>query len=72
MCKRRDFLFYLIKERYLGSGIIGGVKTLLSWYKLYGTNELFERVEEQYQTVEGFKQTVERFEKYPAQNNASK
>ena len=41
-----------------------GDKTLLNWYKLYETKELFELVEEHYKTKEGFKQTVEKLEKY--------
>ena len=39
-------------------------KTLMNWYKLYETKELFELVEIHYKTSEGFKQTVEKLEKY--------
>ena len=42
-------------------------KTLLRWYKLYETKELFEMVEQNYRSSEGFKQTVARLEKYLAQ-----
>jgi uncharacterized protein YndB with AHSA1/START domain len=35
-----------------------GDKTLLNWYKLYETKELFEMVEQHHKTNEGFKQTV--------------
>jgi uncharacterized protein YndB with AHSA1/START domain len=41
-----------------------GDKTLLNWYKLYETKELFEQVEKHYKTKEGFKQTVEKLENY--------
>jgi uncharacterized protein YndB with AHSA1/START domain len=39
-------------------------KTLLHWYKLYETEELFEKVEKEYRASEGFKQTVERLQAY--------
>ena len=39
-------------------------KTQLHWYKLYEARELFEMVEIHYKTNEGFKQTVERLNKY--------
>ena len=39
-------------------------KTLLRWYKLYETKELFVMVEENYKASEGFKQTVARLERY--------
>lgn len=42
-------------------------KTILTWYKLYETKELFELVEIQYKTNEGFKQTVKKLEKYLSQ-----
>lgn len=41
-----------------------GDKTLLNWYKLYETKELYELVEIQYKTNEGFKQTVNRLDAY--------
>jgi uncharacterized protein YndB with AHSA1/START domain len=41
-----------------------GNKTLLNWYKLYETKELFEMVEKHHKTNEGFKQTVEKLENY--------
>jgi hypothetical protein len=49
-----------------------GDKTLLTWYKLYETKELFEMVEEHYKTKEGFIQTVEKLENYVFQLNSSK
>jgi uncharacterized protein YndB with AHSA1/START domain len=51
----------------------GTDKTLLTWYKLYETRELFELVEIQYKSNEGFRQTVERMNSYlasPAQPRA--
>jgi uncharacterized protein YndB with AHSA1/START domain len=39
-------------------------KTLLHWYKLYETEELFEKVEKEYKASEGFKQTIERLQAY--------
>lgn len=48
-----------------------GEKTLLNWYKLYETKELYEMVEKQNKTNEGFKQTVERLVKYLSQKNTS-
>lgn len=39
-----------------------GEKTVLNWYKLYETKELFELVEIHYKTSEGFKQTIEKLE----------
>lgn len=39
-------------------------KTLLTWYKLYETKDLFDLVEIQYRANEGFKQTVERLKTY--------
>ena len=47
-----------------------GNKTLLNWYKLYETKELFEMVENHYKTNEGFKQTVERLNSYLEQNKS--
>jgi len=41
-----------------------GDKTLLTWYKLYETAELFQMVEKHYKTNEGFKQTVEKLNTY--------
>jgi uncharacterized protein YndB with AHSA1/START domain len=41
-----------------------GDKTLLNWYKLYETKELFELMEKQHQTNEGFKQTAEKLNAY--------
>jgi uncharacterized protein YndB with AHSA1/START domain len=41
-----------------------GDKTLLNWYKLYETEELFEMVEKQHKTNEGFKQTAEKLKTY--------
>jgi uncharacterized protein YndB with AHSA1/START domain len=49
-----------------------GDKTLLNWYKLYETKELFEMVEEHYKTKEGFRQTVERLKNYLSQKNILK
>ncbi|MDR3665373.1 MAG: SRPBCC domain-containing protein [Ignavibacteriaceae bacterium] len=49
-----------------------GDKTLLNWYKLYETKELFEMVEKHYKTIEGFKQTVEKMEGYVLKENAAK
>lgn len=46
-----------------------GEKTLLTWHKTYETREMFEMVEKQYQTIEGFKQTVARLEKYLAEKS---
>ena len=48
-----------------------GDKTLLNWYKLYETKELFERVEKHHKSNEGFKQTVEKLEKYLSEKNVS-
>ena len=42
-------------------------KTLLRWYNLYETKELFELVEKNFNSSEGFKQTVARLDKYLAQ-----
>ncbi len=39
-------------------------KTLLNWYKLYETKELFEMVEIHYKANEGFKQTIEKLKSY--------
>ncbi len=44
-----------------------GDKTLLNWYKLYETKELFELVEKHHKSNEGFKQTVEKLENYLSQ-----
>ena len=49
-----------------------GNKTFLNWHKLYDTKKLFELVEKNYQTIEGFKQTVERLENYLSQMKISK
>ncbi len=47
-----------------------GDKTLLNWYKLYETKELFEMVEKHHKTNEGFKQTVEKLNTYLNQNKS--
>jgi hypothetical protein len=47
-----------------------GDKTILNWHKLYGTKELFEMVEKNYKTKEGFKQTVEKLTAYLNQNKS--
>lgn len=44
-----------------------GHKTLLTWYKLYETKELFELVELHYNSSEGFSQTVEKMNVYLTQ-----
>ena len=44
-----------------------GDKTLMNWYKLYETKELFELVEKHHKSSEGFKQTVEKLENYLSQ-----
>ena len=44
-----------------------GDKTLLNWYKLYETKELFEVIEKQHKSSEGLKQTVEKLENYLSQ-----
>lgn len=44
-----------------------GDNTLLNWYKLYETKELFEMVEQHHKTNEGFKQTVVKLENYLSQ-----
>ena len=49
-----------------------GDKTLLNWYKLYETKELFEMVEQHHKTNEGFKQTVAKLENYLSQKDTSK
>lgn len=41
-----------------------GNTTLLSWYKLYETKELFDLVEIKYKASEGFAQTAERLQVY--------
>ena len=41
-----------------------GDKTLLNWYKLYETRELFDMVEKHYKANQGFKQTVEKLRTY--------
>lgn len=41
-----------------------GDKTLLTWYKLYETRELYNLVEIQYKASEGLKQTTERLKVY--------
>ena len=41
-----------------------GNQTLLHWNKLYETKELYDLVEIQYQTNEGFKQTIQRLQDY--------
>jgi uncharacterized protein YndB with AHSA1/START domain len=41
-----------------------GDKTLLNWYKLYETKELFEMIENHHKTNEGFKQTVQKLKTY--------
>ena len=45
-----------------------GDKTLLNWYKLYETRELFEMVELHHKATEGFKQTAEKLNAYLSQN----
>ena len=45
-----------------------GHKTLLNWYKLYETTALFEMVEKQHKSNEGFIQTIEKLVKYINQN----
>jgi len=45
-----------------------GNKTLLHWYKLYETVELYEMVEKHIKTNEGFKQTVEKLNTYITKN----
>ncbi len=47
-----------------------GDKTLLHWYKLYETKELFEMVEKHHKTNEGFKQTVAKLNTYLNQNKS--
>jgi uncharacterized protein YndB with AHSA1/START domain len=42
-------------------------KTLLTWYKLYETKELFELVEQHYNSSEGFSQTVKKMNAYLTQ-----
>jgi len=49
-----------------------GDKTLMNWYKLYETKELFELVEIHYKTNEGFKQTIARLENYLLQQKIRK
>ncbi len=44
-----------------------GNKTLLNWYKLYETRELFEMVEQHHKTNDGFRQTVAKLEHYLSQ-----
>ncbi len=45
-------------------------KTLLNWYKLYETKELFEMIEKHHKTSEGFKQTAEKLNTYLNQNKS--
>ena len=47
-----------------------GAKTLLIWYKLYESKELFEMVEKHYKTIEGFKQTIEKLNIYLDQSKS--
>jgi hypothetical protein len=47
-----------------------GNKTLLNWYKLYETKELFEIVEKNHKTNEGFKQTAEKLDTYLNENKS--
>jgi uncharacterized protein YndB with AHSA1/START domain len=47
-----------------------GDKTLLHWYKLYETRELFEMIEKHHKTNEGFKQTVAKLSTYLNQNKS--
>ncbi|HEY0741065.1 MAG TPA: SRPBCC domain-containing protein [Chryseosolibacter sp.] len=42
----------------------GENRTLLTWYKLYETRELFQLVEIQYKSSEGLRQTMERLQRY--------
>ena len=42
-------------------------QTLLNWYKLYETRELYEVVELHHKTNEGLKQTVEKLKNYLSQ-----
>ena len=43
-----------------------GDQTLLNWYKLYETTQLFEMVEKHHKSTEGFKQTVAKLNNYLA------
>lgn len=47
-------------------------QTLLDWYKLYETKELFELVEIQHKSSEGLHQTVEKLKAYLREYVASK
>lgn len=47
-------------------------KTLLNWYILYETKELYEMIEKHHKANEGFKQLVEKLENYLSQKNKSK
>jgi uncharacterized protein YndB with AHSA1/START domain len=45
-----------------------GDQTILTWYKLYETKELYKLVEKHHKTNKGFKQTVARLKAYLDQN----
>jgi uncharacterized protein YndB with AHSA1/START domain len=47
-----------------------GNNTLLHWYKLYESKELFELVEKHHKSNEGFKQTVEKLKAYLEKNKS--
>jgi uncharacterized protein YndB with AHSA1/START domain len=46
-------------------------KTILTWYKLYETVELFDLVEKHHKSSEGLKQTIERMKQYLTDQKAS-
>ena len=46
-----------------------GNNTVLHWYKLYESKELFDLVEKHYKSNEGFKQTVDKLKAYLEQQN---
>ena len=41
-----------------------GNETMMKWYKLYETKELFDLVEQNHKSSEGFKQTIAKLENY--------
>ena len=49
-----------------------GNKTLLNWYKLYETRDLYDMVEKHHKTNEGFNQTVEKLKTYLDQNKSKR
>ncbi len=66
---REVVLYKKIMHEHFGPNFIARIdferldeKTVLNWYKLYETKELFELVEINYKTSEGFKQTIEKLE----------